>query len=228
MDPVEAYHRLEEAFGAQGWWPAESPFEVMVGAVLTQQTTWSSVEAAIGRLKEAGLVEPGAMAAAPEEVLMDLIRPAGFYRQKARRLRSMAARLVETWGGDLDAFFDRPEEAVREELLSWEGVGPETADSILLYAAGFPTFVVDAYTLRFVGRMWSMDGAGYREAKDHFEARVPRDARVYQEFHGLIVELGKRICRGDPLCPRCPLRESCHEGQKRLKAGETSRGRAGR
>ncbi len=204
----EIYRRLFLAYGPQGWWPADSPFEVMVGAILTQATNWRNVERAIGNLKEAGVLSPEAVLQLPEEELARLVRPAGFYRQKARRLKSLA-RAVLSHGGT-EAFLSLPPGKLREILLSLPGIGPETADSILLYAAERPVFVVDAYTRRIFSRLGFIRGnEPYEELRALFERCLPRDTRLYQEYHALLVRHGKEHCRARPRCHGCPLRELC-------------------
>ncbi len=205
---LEIYRRLLWAYGPQGWWPADSPFEVMVGAILTQATNWRNVERAIGNLKKAGVLSPGGILKLPEEDLADLVRPAGFHRQKAKRLKALAKAVLSH--GGTEAFLSLPPERLREILLSLPGIGPETADSILLYAAQRPAFVVDAYTRRILSRLGLIRGnEHYEELRALFEGGLPRDARLYQEYHALLVRHGKEHCRVRPRCPGCPLRELC-------------------
>ena len=208
MEALEAYDKLLARFGPQHWWPARTRFEVIVGALLMQQTAWRNVEAAIGNLKRAGLLSPAAIAAAPIPELRRHVRIAGLYRSKPHRLRRFCRRLME-FGGDLDAFFGRPLETVREDLLAQQGVGPETADSILLYASDAPTFVVDAYTVRIAGRLGWSPSDDYHWVKAWFEARVPRDLTTYREYHALLVRHAKEVCRPRPKCAECPLNEMC-------------------
>jgi endonuclease-3 related protein len=205
---LEAYERLLARFGPQHWWPAETRFEVIVGALLMQQTAWRNVEAAIGNLKRAGLLSPAGIANARIPELRRRVRVAGLYRSKPRRLKRFCARLME-FGGDLDAFFARPMAAVREDLLAQEGVGPETADSILLYASETPTFLVDAYTVRVARRLGWVATDDYGEVKAWFEARFPRDLASYREFHALLVRHATQVCRPRPRCGECPLNERC-------------------
>lgn len=205
----EAYEKLLSAFGPQHWWPGESPFEVLVGAVLVQNTAWRNVERAIDNLRDAGLMEPHKLYALPESELAELIRPAGYYQVKARRLRNLLRFVVEQYDGSLDAMFSVGVSTLREELLGVNGIGPETADAILLYAGGLPTFVVDAYTHRVLARHgWIGYEADYHEIKDHFEASLPQDAALYNEYHALLVRVGKDFCRKTgPKCEACPLAE---------------------
>jgi endonuclease-3 related protein len=201
----DLYRVLLAAFGHRDWWPAETPFEVMVGAVLTQRTNWQNVEKAIGALKSAGVLEPRALALIERERLEQLIRPAGYYRQKAARVRALAKWLVDRADGRLQALEAVPTDQLRLELLAIRGIGPETADSILLYALGRPTFVVDTYTKRVVARHGLLDvGCGYEELKDLFESNLPDDVGLFKDYHAQLVELGKRHCRTVPRCATCP------------------------
>ena len=204
---TEVYERLHAAFGPQHWWPGETPFEVVVGAVLVQNTAWRNVERAIENLRDAGVMEPEALDAVPEQELAELIRPAGYYQVKARRLRNLLKLIVERYDGSLDAMFHTDLTTLREELLGVSGIGPETADAILLYAGSLPTFVVDTYTHRVLARHgWIGYEADYHEIKDHFEANLPADAALYNEYHALLVRVGKDFCRKTaPKCALCPL-----------------------
>jgi endonuclease-3 related protein len=200
------YETLRGAFGHRNWWPAETPLEVMVGAVLTQRTNWSNVEKAIAALKSAGALDAHALAAMPLERLQLVIRPAGYYRQKAFRLRRLAEWLCERAGGDVAALEGVPTEDLRAELLGISGIGPETADSILLYALSRPTFVVDAYTKRAMVRHRIVDPeCTYEQLKELFESNLPADLELFKDCHAQLVELGKRCCRPKPLCAACPL-----------------------
>lgn len=203
----EVYQRLFTAFGPQHWWPGDSPFEVVVGAVLVQNTAWRNVERAIENLRDAGMTEPRALFAVPERELAELIRPAGYYQVKARRLRNLLRLIVEQYDGSLEAMLHTDLATLREELLGVSGIGPETADAILLYAGNRPTFVVDTYTHRILARHgWIGYEADYHEIKDHFESELPADAALYNEYHALLVRLGKDYCRKTgPKCAACPL-----------------------
>jgi len=210
----EVYRRLFDAFGPQHWWPGESPFEVMVGAVLTQNTNWQNVERAIRNLRDADLLEPHALDDVPVEELEELIRPAGYFRVKARRLKSLLDFLVERFDGSLDAMFQTELTELRRQLLEVHGIGPETADSILLYAGGLPSFVVDAYTHRIFARHgWIDFDADYHQIQDYVQSSLPQDVPQYNEFHALLVRLGKDYCRKTgPKCAACPLREMLPAG----------------
>jgi endonuclease-3 related protein len=195
-------------FGPQNWWPGDSPFEIMVGAVLVQNTAWRNVERAIKNLRDAGLMEPRALYALSPSELAELIRPAGYFQVKARRLRNLLQFVVEHYDGSLAAMFGTSLDTLRVELLSINGIGPETADAILLYAGGLPTFVVDAYTHRVLARhAWVGFDANYHEIKELFESALPPDAPLYNEYHALLVRVGKDYCRrSEAHCEECPLK----------------------
>ncbi len=213
-DLTELYHLLFDAFGPQHWWPGDGPFEVMVGAVLTQNTNWANVHRAIANLKEAGLLAPEALDQVPLAELEELIRPAGYFRLKARRLRNLLRLVMDRYGGSLEAMFSNHPAALREELLSVQGIGPETADSILLYAGNMPVFVVDAYTHRVLSRHgWIDFQADYHEIQDLFHSSLPEDVQLFNEYHALLVRLGKDYCRKrSPRCGDCPLAGLLPEG----------------
>lgn len=210
------FDRLLTAFGPQGWWPGETPFEVIVGAVLTQNTAWANVERAIWNLKGAGALELEALHRIDAERLAELIRPSGYYNMKARRLKELVRFLVER--GGIEALSKCGTEELRRALLGINGVGKETADSILLYAFNRPVFVVDAYTKRIFHRLGHLkEDAGYDDVKGFFEERLPRDAALYNEYHALIVRLGKERCRKTrPLCRGCPLSDLCPSSRNKL------------
>ena len=203
----EMFERLFKAFGPQNWWPGESPFEVCVGAILTQNTNWQNVERAIKNLKERGLLTPKALGEIPLEELAYLIRPAGYFRVKAKRLKSFVDFLLEQYQGDLKALFGEGLESARQKLLSVHGIGPETADSILLYAGGLPTFVIDAYTKRILLRHGlATEESGYEDLRELFMKNLPQDPSLFNEYHALLVALGKNFCRPKkPRCENCPL-----------------------
>jgi len=204
---LEIYHALYRHFGPQHWWPGDSPLEVMVGAVLTQNTNWQNVSRAIANLKAAGLLSLTALTALPVEVLAARIRPAGYYNLKAGRLKNLLALLNEKYQGQLADFLEEETAVLRALLLSSKGIGPETADSILLYAARRPVFVVDAYTHRFLLRHGLIsEEDDYHEIQDLFVGALPEDAALFNEYHALIVRLGKDFCKKrQPLCASCPL-----------------------
>ncbi len=207
---LDIYRRLCNRFGAQSWWPGETPFEVVVGAILTQRAAWVNVEQAIGNLERAGALAPEAIAALPVERLAELIRPSGYFNQKAQRLKAVAAYLMERCGGELEKLKGIPTGALRGELLSIKGVGPETADSILLYALERPVFVIDAYTRRVLNRIGLVEeGADYRKLQALFQDNLPGDTALFNDYHAQFVALGKNYCRQKPLCEECPLKEVC-------------------
>ncbi len=181
------YATLLRRYGPQGWWPAESQYEIIVGALLTQNTNWKNVESAISNLKRAGRLEPEGLLCTGSGELEALIRPSGFYRQKAERLRALTRKYLEIAGRQKSG----ARAVSREELLAVKGVGKETADSILLYAYGKPIFVIDAYTRRFCKRHSLFEGKEYDEYREFFESSLPRSAKMFKEYHALIVRWGK-------------------------------------
>ena len=198
---------MVDHFGPQHWWPGDSPFEIMLGAVLTQNTNWQNVEKAIANLKEAGCLSYEAMAGMPREEIAALIRPAGYYNVKADRLCNLFAMITNNWDGDLSYFLDQPRGVVREELLNVKGVGPETADAMVLYAAGYPIFVVDAYTHRILSRHEIIPvDYGYFEIQELLMDNLTEDVELYNEYHALLVQTGKQFCKKTkPRCEQCPL-----------------------
>jgi endonuclease III related protein len=205
---MDYYAALYAKFGHRNWWPADSPFEVCVGAILTQNTAWKNVAKAISSLKQASALDPFVIYRMPVEELPQLIRPAGYYNVKAVRLRNFISLIVEKHGGDLSSLFSVPLESLREELLSINGIGKETADSIILYAAGKPIFVVDAYTKRVLERHKIIaEKADYDSIQRLFHAQLPRDVALFNDFHAQIVAVGHNYCKKQPLCEICPLRE---------------------
>ncbi|MEN8140964.1 MAG: endonuclease III domain-containing protein [Thermodesulfobacteriota bacterium] len=202
---AEIYERLLAHFGPQHWWPAASPFEVLVGAVLTQNTNWANVEKALANLKDHDLLSLDALLALNLDELAQLIRPSGYYNLKARRLHNLLTLIAEY--GDLTAFLAQEQAELREQLLSVKGIGPETADSIILYGAGQPAFVVDAYTFRFLRRHGLVgEESSYEEMQELFTSALPLDAPLFNEYHALIVRLAKEYClKRRPRCQDCPL-----------------------
>lgn len=207
-------NRLAAHFGPLHWWPADSPFEVVIGAILTQNTAWRNVEYAIANLKQAQALTPTAIGQLTELELQQLIRPAGFFRQKAERLQLFVAHLFACHDGKLSQLLEGELDSVRQELLSLKGIGPETADSILLYAGGRPSFVVDAYTRRLLTRLGLLQGdESYEQIRSRFMTDLPHDPDRFNEFHALIVETCKQFChKRRPLCLPCPLRSHCPTG----------------
>lgn len=201
------YHTLYESLGPQSWWPAKTPFEVIVGAILTQNTNWTNVERAIANLRRERLLSPLAMERVSPARLASLIRSSGYFRQKAKKLKAFVRFLRDEYSGSLKRMFQTPTVELREKLLGVHGIGPETADSILLYAGDKEIFVVDAYTKRILSRHgWVGDKATYEEMRTLVESHLPRGVSRYNEFHALLVNVGKNWCRPrDPRCSKCPL-----------------------
>ena len=228
--PKEVYEILYDRFGPQGWWPVtergqsvprynklnysgKSPgekFEICAGAILTQNTAWKNVEKALSNLNRAGVLSPEKIPRLSPKRIVSLLRPSGYYNQKAERLKGFARYICANYGGDVERFFDKTPVELRKELLELKGVGPETADSIILYAAEKPSFVIDAYTLRVGRRLgWFGDDTIYDEAREYLVSMLPRSLKVYNEFHALMVALGKDFCRKSPLCAGCSLKRIC-------------------
>ena len=203
------YRRLLAALGPQGWWPARARLEVILGAILTQNTAWTNAARAIQQLRKRGALGLTGLLGLSEVELQSLIRPAGFFVQKARAIRGFVSWLETTHSGSLDRMFAMPADELRTALLSLRGLGPETADAILLYAGGKPFFVADAYTRRILARHHHVaENSSYQEAQDFIHRHLNRDAVVYNEFHALLVEVGKRYCRRNAAhCENCPLQE---------------------
>jgi len=200
------YEALRAVYGDAKWWPASAPYEVIAGAVLTQNTAWSNVEKALNNF--AGRLSPEFVEKIPAGELADIIRPAGFYNQKAASLKAVTAWFGK-YGYSAENAAKQPLSALRPELLAVKGVGPETADSILLYALGLPSFVVDAYTRRLLTRLGFEARLDYKSVKALFESGLERDVYLYNNFHALIVINAKLHCRARPLCGGCPLSGAC-------------------
>ena len=204
---LRLYEALLGHFGRQHWWPGRTPYEVAVGAVLTQHTAWPNAARAIEALRARGLLTPARVAALDASDLAGVIRPAGTPRVKARRIQALTGWLVESMGGSFSRLRTAPLAPLRRRLLEISGLGPETADAILLYAAGRPAFVADAYTRRVLARHRLIGrAAGYEEARAWLEAHLPSDPALFNEFHALLVAVGKSNCRTAPRCDDCPLR----------------------
>lgn len=217
MSFLKVHDRLFEAYGPQRWWPARTPFEMMVGAVLTQNTAWTNVEKALANLHDAGALDARALLRAPLEQVAQWIRPAGYFNVKAKRLRNFCAWYVAR-GGD-GALRRLDTDTLRKDLLAVNGIGPETADDILLYAFHRPVFVIDAYTRRIFGRLKLLEGdEPYEAIREHVEARLRRSGRelvpLYNEYHALIVRHGKDVCKSKPRCDICFLKCKSRETRK--------------
>lgn len=203
----EIYKRLYEAFGSQHWWPGETPFEVIIGAILTQNTAWVNVEKAVKNLKKDNLLTPGALKRVSLKRLAMLIMPAGYYNQKAKKIKNFIKFLFDNYRGSLKKMFSEDFLVLRAKLLDVNGIGLETADSILLYAGNKPIFVVDAYTRRILSRHNLIKAdESYTEIQNYFMDNLENDVESFNEFHALLVRLGKEICRSEPKCDICPLK----------------------
>ncbi len=218
MNVNKVYGALLAAYGPQGWWPMQNAFsppefEVCIGAILTQNTNWKNVERALSLMKERGITTPEDILAADINELEEAVRPSGYFRQKAERLKTFT-EFVMSFGG-FEAFRDS---VTREQLLSVNGLGPETVDSMLLYALGRKSFVIDAYTRRIFTRLGLQDRKGYDEWRKFFEDNVDGDAETYEEFHALIVEHAKSFCRTEPACSNCFLRNGCAHAENLRRA----------
>lgn len=207
---MEIFDLLLHRYGPRHWWPAESPFEVCAGAILTQNTNWGNVEKAIANLRREGLLSPEALREVPAERLAETIRPAGYYNVKSARLKDFVGYLFARYGGSLERMFAGEWRELREELLGVRGIGRETCDSILLYAGGKPTFVVDAYTKRLFSALGMVDAsAEYETVRALFMENLPPDVPLFNEYHALIVEHCKEHCRKTPRCGGCRLHLHC-------------------
>jgi endonuclease-3 related protein len=218
------YQRLRERFGHAGWWPGDSPFEVCVGAILVQNTAWANVERALDGLRRRRLLSFRALHRLPASRLAPLVRSSGTFRVKARRLRAFLDFLGAEYGGRVEAMRSEEPSLLRRKLLGVPGVGPETADSIALYAAGHPVFVVDAYTRRVFTRLGLLRGdETYAEVQRFFEDRLPRDTGLFNDYHAQVVRLGKDVCRSRPRCPECPLDDLCPKRVIPSRSGRVGR-----
>ncbi len=211
---LEIYESLHKAYGPQGWWPADSAEEVVIGAILTQNTAWTNVEKAIAELKRAKCLTFRAIDTLDESALAELIRSAGTFRQKATYLKTFARWLVKKHKGSITIALTGELDEVRRELLALKGIGPETADAILLYAGSHPTFVVDAYTKRVLRRhnLIAAKQTGYEMVRKLIMEALPPNAQMFDEYHALIVEVGKRHCKSTANCDGCPLAHLEHDG----------------
>ena len=211
---LEVYDRLYQRYGPQHWWPGDGPLEVILGAILTQFTAWANVEKALSNLKGAGLMSTTTLRDIPEERLAALLRPSGTFNSKARKVKAFVNHLCERYGGDLGSLLSREPAVLRRELLSIYGIGEETADDILLYAAGVPSFVIDAYTRRIIQRLWlAPERQSYHAYQELFHQALPGNATLYNEYHALLDRHAKETCRTRPLCAGCCLLELCATGQ---------------
>ncbi len=218
---LDIYERLYHRYGPQHWWPGDGPFETIIGAILTQNTAWKNVERALDNLKTAQALSPQQLRELPIEALAQLIRPSGYFNTKARKLKAFAQHLGDRYHDDLGAFLSQETAPLRQELLAIYGIGEETADDILLYAARLPSFVIDTYTRRIVLRL------GIAPQKDRYGAfqglfheNLYPDANLFNEYHALLDRHAKETCRKSPLCDSCCLSELCPTGNSALEDGE--------
>jgi endonuclease-3 related protein len=203
---LDIHHRLLACYGPQHWWPAREPFEVIVGAILTQSAAWTNVEKAINNLKNAVTLSPEALRHLPDPEMARLVYPCGYYNVKARKLKAFAGWLGERYDDNLDTLFAHDIDSLRRQLLNIYGIGEETADSIILYAANKPSFVIDAYTRRIISRMGLAPRSNsYIAYQALFMANLPADAALFNEYHALLVRLAKDVCRKHPTCRFCCL-----------------------
>ena len=229
-NPKNIYEKLIEEFGNLNWWPfdkiyhqkssSDPRFEIIIGAILTQNTTWSNVEKALTNLKSKNLLDIENISRLNINELQELVKPSGFFNQKAKRLKIFSNFLIDKFNGDLDKFFNRDIHIIRNELLSLNGIGPETADSIILYAGNMPIFVVDAYTKRLCQRLPLPTKISYDEIQEFFQIMLSKNyskkgiIKVYNELHALIVIFAKTYCKKKPNCDKCPLGENCNYKKK--------------
>ena len=215
---LKIYSRLMKKYGPQQWWPGDSQFEIIIGAILTQSAAWTNVEKAIINLKAAGALIPDRIEELPLGQLADLIRPSGYYNAKAKKLKAFVSWLKDNYDYNLDSLFAVDTEKLRRMLLSVHGIGEETADSIILYAAEKPVFVIDAYTRRTMSRIGLMPlEAGYSVYQQFFMHNLPVDIKMFNEYHALLVKLGKSVCRkSNPACGQCCLESICKKQRPEL------------
>ena len=212
---LKLYDDLYAEYGELNWWPAETPFEIIIGAILGQATAWGNAAKAINNLKAANVLNPEGLSKLSQDELETLILPSGYYRAKAKKVRAFVTHLKEHYNNQLDSLFAQELSPFREELLSIYGIGEETADSILLYAAKKPSFVVDTYTYRLMERLgWFSGRFHYGRLRGVFMENLPHDSQLFNQYHALIVRHGARICQKTPQCERCMLRAQCPTGNE--------------
>ncbi len=211
---LELFHQLQAEHGNLRWWPADTPFEVVLGAILTQATAWRNVEKALDNLKAADAFTPEQIHAIPQDTLEELLRPSGYFRVKTKKVRAFVSHIVER---PFDVMFKQNVSELRKELLSIYGVGPETADSIILYAAEKPSFVVDTYTYRLFSKLgWVEGNFHYERLRALFMDNLPHDVVLFNEYHALIVRHGARVCKKTPVCEACCLQSMCEYYENRV------------
>ena len=217
---ADVYRRLYDAYGPRGWWPGDGPFDVIIGAILTQAASWKNVELALAKMKAADCWSFPAIAAIPQDQLAEIVRSSGYFNAKAAKLKAFAAHVLNLYDGDLDRMFAQETATLRRELLSIHGIGPETADDILVYAAGKPSFVIDAYTIRILERLGIVpdgDRRRYADWQALFHESLPADVPLFNEFHALLDNHAGRACRKTPICGGCCLLPVCATGQQSLE-----------
>ena len=226
---MELYGCMRSAFGFLHWWPGDTKDEIFIGAILTQQTTWLNVEKAISNLKRSRALSISALSKMKTRDIEKLVKPSGYYKQKAKRLISLSSAIISNYGS-LEGLFGLGQKELRRTLLDMNGIGPETADSIVLYAAGKPTFVIDAYTKRIMHRVFGTAAdISYDSLKAAFESALPKKLGLYKDFHAQFVELGKRYCKAKPACSECPAlglcqyANSCFSGASATKKPENAK-----
>jgi len=232
MNPKTLHVKLLERFGELDWWPIDKKyhkktksdprFEIIIGAILTQNTAWSNVEKAIKNLKKADKLDIESINKIDNEKLKSLIKPSGFFNQKAKRLKNISKVLEKKYNSDLDYFFRKDIKKIRKELLEMKGIGPETADSIILYAANKPIFVIDAYTKRLCKRIPFNAGSSYEEIQNYFQKNLEKSydkkelTKIFNNLHAMIVILAKNYCKKKPVCNKCPLKKDCRYNKDNL------------
>ena len=210
---TQIYRILYGEYGAQGWWPARHSFEMCAGAILVQNTAWTNAQRALVNIQERGADSVMGIAMLPQSELAELIRPSGYYNQKAAKLAAFCEHIIQHYEGDLRQFLNEPLVRLRRELLSIWGIGPETADSIILYASKQPSFVIDTYTVRLLSRLGLVPSdVSRKDLRDSIMSSLPSDVNKFSEMHALIVQHGKSTCRKTPNCQECVLLSSCHYG----------------
>ncbi len=218
---LEIYRRLYDSYGPQHWWPGETRLEIILGAILTQATSWTNVEKALVNLKSGGLLSTEALRDIPETDLAAVIRPSGYFNAKARKVKAFMDHLWDRYGGDLDSLLSQETSVLRGDLLAIHGIGDETADDILLYAAEKPSFVIDGYTRRVLKRLrLAPESESYVAYQRLFHEALPHDPSLYNEYHALLDRHAKEMCKKDPICDGCCLLELCHTGQGRVDTHE--------
>jgi len=204
------FNTLLDFFGEQRWWPAKTKFEVVIGAILTQNTSWTQVEKALIQLRKHKLLDPESICNESLDSIAESIKPAGYFNQKAAYLKEFCSHLRDQYNYSLNSMLTKELPVLRQELLSLNGFGPETADSIILYAANKPVFVIDAYTKRIMKRLGLTEEQSYSGLQDFFHSNLPKNAKLFNEFHALLVALAKNYClKKEPLCIKCPVRLQC-------------------